>query len=287
MTKVLVVEEARTFRTALEIAIDVQPDLDCVGAVPTVEEAIAVAATDPPDVVVMDVHLPDVDGIEGTQQLKERHPDARVVILTADPRPHVLKAATDAGAEEFLAKQTVAFPDVLAAIRSGRPETVRGAAAQRPPNLGQANRLRRRQALELRRRGAARRADAEAIRKEADKERARLANRRASWAYQRTQHAEQRQRATAEREQYTDIDDRAPAGLRDDPADMRERLADQRDQDADERDRLADQRQRAADQRDRDADRRDREADLRDGIADDRESVAARKRMHHNSERQS
>ena len=116
--KVLVVEDARTLRTALKIAIEAQPDLDCVGAVPTVQAAIAVAAVDPPDVVMMGIHLQGADGIEGTRQFAAAHPKARVLILTADRRPGVASAAISAGAENVLVKDTE-FPDILAAIRAG------------------------------------------------------------------------------------------------------------------------------------------------------------------------
>jgi DNA-binding NarL/FixJ family response regulator len=117
MTGVLVVEDQQALAGALEIAIDAQPDLDCVAAVGTVEEAISLALTHSPDVVLMDIHLPDVDGIEGTRRIKESHPEVRVLILTGDATPDLLAAATAAGAAGFLAKDS-AFPDILAAIRA-------------------------------------------------------------------------------------------------------------------------------------------------------------------------
>ncbi|GGL81515.1 DNA-binding response regulator [Streptomyces fumigatiscleroticus] len=112
----LVVEDQRTLADALELAIGAQPDLECVGAVDTVEQALPLARTGA-DVVLMDVHLPGTDGIAGTSLLKTAAPALRVLILTGDPRPRLLAAAAAAGAAGFLTKDS-ALPDILAAIRA-------------------------------------------------------------------------------------------------------------------------------------------------------------------------
>jgi DNA-binding NarL/FixJ family response regulator len=117
MIRVLVVEDERALAGALEVAIDVQSDLDCVGAVRTVEEAVHLATQQAPDVVLMDIHLPGADGIEGTWRLKALHPQVRVLILTADATADLLTAAAAAGAAGFLAKDS-SFADILAAIRT-------------------------------------------------------------------------------------------------------------------------------------------------------------------------
>jgi DNA-binding NarL/FixJ family response regulator len=117
VTRVLLVEDQRTLAEALVIAIDAQPDLECVGAVETAEEALPIAGARCPDVVLMDIHLPGADGIAGTRRIKAIRPDARVFILTADATPEVFANATAAGAAGFLSKGG-AFPDVLAAIRT-------------------------------------------------------------------------------------------------------------------------------------------------------------------------
>ena len=117
MTRVLVVEDEQTLAGALQIAIDAQPDMDCVGAVRTAEEAVALAVASHPDTVLMDIRLPGTDGIEATRQVKAACPRVRVLILTADATPARLAAAAAAGASGFLAKDSP-FPDVLAAIRA-------------------------------------------------------------------------------------------------------------------------------------------------------------------------
>jgi DNA-binding NarL/FixJ family response regulator len=126
MTRVLLVEDQRTLAEALAIAIDAQPDLECVGAVSTAEEGLLLARARAPDVVLMDVHLPGADGISGTRLIKAERPDVRVFVLTADATPELFAAAFAAGAAGFLAKDGP-FPDVLAAIRT--PPTARAMVA--------------------------------------------------------------------------------------------------------------------------------------------------------------
>jgi len=117
VTRVLVVEDQRTLAEALMIAIDAQPDLECAGVVGSAEEAFRLVAARCPDVVLMDIHLPGINGIDGTRRIKAHHPYVRVFVLTADATPQMFTDATEAGASGFLAKNGP-FPDVLAAIRT-------------------------------------------------------------------------------------------------------------------------------------------------------------------------
>jgi DNA-binding NarL/FixJ family response regulator len=117
LTRVLVVEDQQTLADALQIAIRAQPDMDCVGAARTAEEAVALAVASHPDTVLMDIRLPGADGIEATRQVKAACPQVRVLILTADATPARLAAAAAVGASGFLAKDSP-FPDILAAIRA-------------------------------------------------------------------------------------------------------------------------------------------------------------------------
>jgi DNA-binding NarL/FixJ family response regulator len=120
MTGVLIVEDQQVLASALEIAIGTQPDMDCVGTAATVDHALTQVALHPPDVVLMDIQLPGIDGIEGTRRIKAIHPDANILILTAGATPVRLAAAAAAGACGFLAKDGP-FSDILAAIRNPMP----------------------------------------------------------------------------------------------------------------------------------------------------------------------
>jgi DNA-binding NarL/FixJ family response regulator len=132
MTGVLVVEDQQVLASALAIAINAQPDLECVAAVSTVEAAMETMAARVPEVVLMDVQLPGTDGIEGTRLIKEAYPAASVLILTAGATPERLAAATAAGAAGFLAKDS-SFADILAVIRSPAQGTmtIQGTALRR------------------------------------------------------------------------------------------------------------------------------------------------------------
>lgn len=113
----MVVEDQQALASALQIATSAQPGLECVGTAATVEEALEAMTRRVPDVVLMNVELPGVDGIEGTRRIKASHPRVRVLILTVSVSRHRLAAAADAGAAGFLTKDT-SFPDIVAAIRN-------------------------------------------------------------------------------------------------------------------------------------------------------------------------
>jgi DNA-binding NarL/FixJ family response regulator len=142
MTGVLVVEDQQVLASALEIAIETQPDMDCVGTAATIDAALTKVAECQPDVVLMDIQLPGADGIEGTRRIKAAYPAVSVLILTAGATPDRLAAAASAGAGGFLAKDGP-FADILAAIRNPMPgkmviegatlsELVRDIAQRRP-----------------------------------------------------------------------------------------------------------------------------------------------------------
>src|SRR5690242_14096194 len=120
MTGVLVVEDQQVLASALEIAIETQPDMDCVGTAATIDAALTKVAEYQPDVVLMDIQLPGADGIEGTRRIKAAYPAVSVLILTAGATPDRLAAAASAGAGGFLAKDGP-FADILAAIRNPMP----------------------------------------------------------------------------------------------------------------------------------------------------------------------
>ena len=114
---VLVVDDHRSFGEAIGIAVDVQDDLTCLGVAATLSEGLRMVDQHRPDVVLMDVRLPDGDGIEGTRLVKERAPATDVLVLTAHTDLEVMTRAATVGASGFLPKETP-VADVLHAIRT-------------------------------------------------------------------------------------------------------------------------------------------------------------------------
>ena len=116
MTTVLLVDDQDLIRTGFTMILDAEDDIDVVGEARDGAEALQQVATLLPDVVLMDVQMPGVDGIEATRSIVEAHPDTRVVILTTFDDDQYLFDALNAGASGFLLKNCPA-DDLVNAIR--------------------------------------------------------------------------------------------------------------------------------------------------------------------------
>jgi DNA-binding NarL/FixJ family response regulator len=117
--RVLVVDDHRALAESLALAIDSQPDLDCVGTALTVADARRLATAEMPDILLIDVQLPDGDGIEIAGQLRAARPELRIVVLTGHTDVAVLARAATAGVCGFLPKES-GVADVLSALRTAR-----------------------------------------------------------------------------------------------------------------------------------------------------------------------
>ncbi|MYS81083.1 response regulator [Embleya scabrispora] len=116
--RVVVAEDQALLRTTLRAFVDVAPGTVCVGEAANGADAVRVCTTERPDVVLMDIRMPVVDGIEATRRITADPAGAavRVLILTTFDLDEYVYAALRAGASGFLLKDTPA-PDLLAAIR--------------------------------------------------------------------------------------------------------------------------------------------------------------------------
>jgi DNA-binding NarL/FixJ family response regulator len=113
---VVIADDQGLVRAGFRVLVNTAPDLQVVGEAGTGQEAVEVALRERPDVVLMDIRMPKMDGIEATRQIITQAPGPRVMILTTFDLDEYVFAALRAGASGFLLKDTPP-DDLLAAIR--------------------------------------------------------------------------------------------------------------------------------------------------------------------------
>ena len=116
--RVLVVDDHSMLRAGFRTILDIQPDITVVGEAATGAEAVAQASALLPDVITMDVQMPDMDGIEATRRIvADPAVGAAIAIVTTFDQDDYLYQALDAGASGFLLKNAGA-EDLIAAVRA-------------------------------------------------------------------------------------------------------------------------------------------------------------------------
>jgi DNA-binding NarL/FixJ family response regulator len=125
--RVLLADDQRLVRESLGTLLGLLPGIDLVASASDGEEALALADEHGPDVVLMDLRMPRLDGIEATRRLRERRPDVRVIALTTFADDESVLGALRAGARGYLTKDA-SSDDILNAILT----VARGEAALDP-----------------------------------------------------------------------------------------------------------------------------------------------------------
>ncbi|HXU85216.1 MAG TPA: response regulator transcription factor, partial [Verrucomicrobiae bacterium] len=122
--RLLVVDDHEVVRQGLVALLDRRPNFQVVAEAGTVEEALAQARLHQPDIVIMDVRLPDGSGVEACREIRADLPDTRVVMLTSFPDDEAVLSAIVAGAAGYLLKQ-IRARDLVAALEAvGRGESL-------------------------------------------------------------------------------------------------------------------------------------------------------------------
>ncbi|MFC4010318.1 response regulator transcription factor [Nonomuraea purpurea] len=116
MIRVMLAEDQGMVRGALASLLGLEPDIEVVGEAADGEEALAVAAEVRPDIALLDIEMPGMDGLTACAEIIGRVPGCRVMILTTFGRPGYLRTAMEAGAVAFLVKDSPAR-ELAAAIR--------------------------------------------------------------------------------------------------------------------------------------------------------------------------
>lgn len=115
-TRVLIVDDDGGFRQRVKGLLASEPDMEIVGEAAGGEEGVLKARTLKPTVVLMDVRMPGLNGLEATRRIKDRLPDASVIILTMFDLEEYREAASTSGASGFVVKKRL-IEDLLLAIR--------------------------------------------------------------------------------------------------------------------------------------------------------------------------
>jgi DNA-binding NarL/FixJ family response regulator len=105
VTRILIVDDHTHAREAIRELLSGYPDFDIIGEATGGEEAIFLADQIHPDLILMDINMPDLDGLKTTKLIKERHPEMKIVILTVSEDSSDLFEALKQGAQGFLIKK--------------------------------------------------------------------------------------------------------------------------------------------------------------------------------------
>jgi len=106
-SRILIADDHGVLRAGLRALLNAESDLEVVGEAADGNQALELARTLRPDVVVLDISMPGPDGIEVTRQLKGEMPDVRVLVLTVHEDDSLLRAAIRAGASGYIIKRAV------------------------------------------------------------------------------------------------------------------------------------------------------------------------------------
>ena len=156
MIRVLIADDHAVVRTGLAQLVETFDEVELVGAAANGEEAVALSGEREPDVVLMDLEMPVLDGIEATRRIRAEHPDVAVVVLTSFSDRDRILAALDAGAAGYLLKDAEP-PELAKAIEAAArgdapldPKAARALlSARRAPSEAEALSEREREVLAM------------------------------------------------------------------------------------------------------------------------------------------
>ncbi len=115
--RVMICDDHALFRRGLIMVLEAEDDIEVVGEAEDGRDAVERVADIVPDVVLMDVRMPDVDGIEATRLIAERAPSAKIIMLTVSDEESDLYEAIKAGATGYLLKE-ISIEEVASAVRA-------------------------------------------------------------------------------------------------------------------------------------------------------------------------
>lgn len=119
--RIVIADDQALVRGALAALLELEHDIEVVGVAADGAEALSLVTSLAPDVCLMDIQMPGIDGIEATRRLRAACPGTRVLVVTTFARPGYLRSALDAGASGFMAKDAPAeeLADAVRRVHSG------------------------------------------------------------------------------------------------------------------------------------------------------------------------
>ena len=115
--RLMLVDDHQVIRTGLKSFLQTQPDFEVVAEASNGQEAIMLALETRPDIIIMDISMPEMDGLEATRQLKEKWPQVTVLALTVHEDKFYFMKMLEAGASGYLTKQA-ASDELVQAIHT-------------------------------------------------------------------------------------------------------------------------------------------------------------------------
>ena len=115
--RILIAEDHRTVREGIKLLVNAQNDMQVVGEANDGEMVLELAASLQPDIVLMDISMPVLNGLRATEHLHERHPDVKILVLTRHTDDAYLRQVIAAGANGYVLKQS-APSELINAIRT-------------------------------------------------------------------------------------------------------------------------------------------------------------------------
>ncbi|MCX4471450.1 Transcriptional regulatory protein DegU [Micromonospora sp. MW-13] len=119
--RIVLADDELLLREAIMTLLALEPDIDIVGTADNGAEAVDLVRRARPDVAVLDLEMPEKDGVEAAAAIRAVVPDTRVILLTRHARPAVLRRALDSGVSAFVTKATSVkeLPSILRQVAQG------------------------------------------------------------------------------------------------------------------------------------------------------------------------
>jgi CheY-like chemotaxis protein len=133
---ILAVDDDRGFRSVLHDLLNQDPEFQLIGEAENGEQAVRSTRELHPDVVLMDITMPQVNGFEATRRIKSDNPATKVIILTVHSERHYERAALENGADAFIAKKRLGS-ELLSTIHEVLSKPANDALATNASRLGQ------------------------------------------------------------------------------------------------------------------------------------------------------